>query len=141
MGGPGDQFHDFNPGIKPSGLFWTIPFDRSTFDASPGKGTARFRVENVPMPDYHDIISGVLGGPAVPGHVTFEVTWWGGGSRSNIKDDTYGFGGEFVGGPSTITFSVSDDGGGTVYTADKAGQGNGPLLPGVGHERNGVFYP
>jgi hypothetical protein len=41
-------------------------------------------------------------------------------------------------GPVTINFSVSDDGG-TVITSDPDGQTNvGP--PGVGHERNGVFF-
>ena len=140
MGGPGEQFHDFNPGTKPSGLFWTIAFDGSAFDSEPGQGRARFRLDNVPMGDYHDLVSAVLGGPAVPGHVSFEVTWAGGGGRTKVRDDTFGFGGDFIAGPATITFSVSVDGSGQVYTADKAGQGNGQLLPGVGHERNGVFF-
>ena len=80
MGGPGDQFHDFNPGIKPSGLFWTVAFDPSTFDSIPGQGRARLKVPNMAMPDYHDIFNAVLGGSSVPGHVAFEVTWAGGGA-------------------------------------------------------------
>ena len=139
MGGPGDQFHDFNPGIKPSGLFWTAPFDRSAFDSVPGQGRARFKSPRIAMPDYHDLFNAVLGGPSVPGHVAFDVTWAGGGAKTKIRDDTYDFGGDFVAGPATISFTVSADGG-AVYTADAAGQNNGQFIPGVGHERNGVFF-
>lgn len=117
-----------------------MPFDPSSFDAVPGQGRARFKLSNVPMGDYHDLFSAVFGGPSVPGHVSFEVTWAGGGARSTIHDDTFDFGGDFVAGPATITFSVTVDGSGVVYTADAAGQNNGNLLPGVGHERNGVFF-
>ena len=140
MGGPGDQFHDFNPGIKPSGLFWTVAFDPSTFDSIPGQGRARFKVPNMAMPDYHDIFNAVLGGSSVPGHVAFEVTWAGGGAHTKIRDETFDYGGDFIGGPATITFTVSVDGDSAVYTADAAGQNNGDLIAGVGHERNGVFF-
>jgi hypothetical protein len=92
------------------------------------------------LPDYHDIGNSIGPNPkSVPGHVSFEVTWGGRGARQNIKDTTFGFAGEFVTGPATISFTVSDDGSGTTYTADAARQENG-LPPGVGHERNGVFF-
>jgi hypothetical protein len=140
VGGPGDQFTDYNPGIKPSGLFWTIPFDASTFDATPGQGRARFRVDNVPMPDYHDIGNSLSPNPtSIPGHVSFEVTWAGGGDRQQVRDSTFDFAASLVTGPATITFTASDDGSSAVYTADREGQSN-PLDPGVGHERNGVFF-
>lgn len=141
MSGPGDQIHDFEPGIKPSGLFWTTPFDPSAFDVVPGQGRARFKADNIPMPDFHDFFNAVSpNAQSVPGHVSFEVTWAGGGARTKVRDDTFDFGGEFVTGPATIAFTVSDDGAGVVYTADPAGQSNGQLQPGVGHERNGAFF-
>ena len=117
-----------------------MAFDASAFDANPGRGTAKFTADHIPMPDYHDFGNSVSPNPtSVPGHISFEVTWWGGGSRSKVRDDTFDFGGDFVAGPATITFTVSDDGSSAVYSADKDGQGN-PLDPGVGHERNGVFF-
>jgi hypothetical protein len=92
------------------------------------------------MRDYHDIVNSIGPNPSsVPGHVSFEVTWAGGGARQKVRDDTYDFGGDFVTGAATIAFTVSDDGSGVSYTADAAGQSNG-LPPGVGHERNGVFF-
>ena len=66
-------------------------------------------------------------------------------TRTKLRDDTFDFGGDFVSGPpglpgATIAFTVSDDGGNAVYTADKEGQSHEPWIPGVGHERNGVFF-
>jgi hypothetical protein len=131
--------HDFEPGIKPSGLFWTIPIDPSAIEVNQGTGQARFHVENLAIPDFHDFFNAVSPSPAtVPGHVSFEVTWAGGGGRTKVRDTSYDFGGDYMTGPVTIEFSVSDDGG-PVITSDPGGQTN-VGSPGVGHERNGVFF-
>jgi len=102
-------------------------------------GRARFHVENLALPDFHDFVNAVSPSPkTVPGHVSFDVTWAGGGERTKVRDGIFDFAGEYVTGPATIAFSVTDDGSDTVYASDPAGQSNsGP--PGVGHERNGVF--
>ena len=91
MPDPNNQVHDFNPGIAASGLFWTAAMPASAFDADPGAGRARFHAENLAMGDYHDIFNAVTGGPAVPGHVTFDVRWTGRGERTKIRDTTYAF--------------------------------------------------
>ena len=117
-----------------------MAFDASAFDVIPGQGRARFKVENMPMPDYHDFFNSLSPNPTkVPGHVSFEVTWAGGGERVKFRDSTFDYGVEVITGPATITFTASDDGGSEVYRSDAAGQGN-PLDPIVGHERNGVFF-
>jgi len=139
VGGP-EQIADFNPGIRPSGLFWTTALPASTFDAAPSKGTARFKVEDLRIPDFHDFGNSVSRNPTwVWAQVSFEVTWTGGGIRAKFRDDTFDYGGEFVTGDATISFTASDDGGGTVYTSDEAGQFTA-LPAGVGHDRNGVFF-
>jgi hypothetical protein len=132
---------DFNPGIKPSGLFWTMAFDASTFDANQGQGTARFKVENLPMRNFHDFGNSLSENPtSVPGHVSFEVTWAGGGGRVKFRDSGFDYGAELVMGPASITFTASNDAAGSeVYHSDAAEQGN-PFFPIVGHERNGVFF-
>ena len=117
-----------------------MAIDPSAFDVIPGQGRARFKVENLALPDYHDFVNSVSPHPSsVPGHVSFEVTWAGGGGRQKVRDDTFDFGGDFETGKATIAFSVSDDGIPTRYTSDPSGQSN-PGPPGVGHERNGVFF-
>jgi len=37
------QVHDWNPGIEPSGLFWTMPGRDDQVSVQPGSGRARFR--------------------------------------------------------------------------------------------------
>lgn len=140
MGDPSFQVHDFNPGVAPNGLFWTTPVAQAAIEVDPGSGTARFHAENLPVPDYHDIINAIFGGsPPVAGHVSFDVRWAGGGGRQPERDTTYGFVGKYVSGPATISFAVRDDDVDVVFTSDAGGQTNG-LPPEVGHERNGVFF-
>ena len=102
------------------------------------------------MSDYHDGFN-ALGLrdppiPPVPSHVSFDVRWAGGGDPQRIHDDTYLFRGEFVPGPTTISFTAFNDRGGVIYRSDHRGQYNptveegGAGLPAVGFERNGVFF-
>ena len=108
-------------------------------EISPRTGTARFAMQNIAIPDYHDFFNSITpGAKSVPAHASFEVIWSGGGDRVKVNDTTFDFAGEFMKGPMTITFTVSDDGG-PVYTSDPNGQTN-PGPPGVGRERNGVFF-
>jgi hypothetical protein len=130
--------HDFEPGIKPSGLFWTIPIDRSAVALDSASGKARFHMENVSMPDFHDFFSAIQPSPpSVPGTVSFDVAWTGGGDHSRIRDVTFDYAGEFISGAATIDFRASV--GGSTFASDPQGQVTaGP--PGVGRERNGVFF-
>ena len=131
--------HDFEPGIKPSGLFWTIPIDRSAIALDPVTGRARFHMQNLAVPDYHDFFSAISPSPeSVPGLVSFDVRWAGGGDRTNVRDVAFDFAGEYVTGATTIDFVVSSNGGPAI-SSDANGQTN-VGSPGVGHERNGVFF-
>jgi hypothetical protein len=133
------QLHDFNPGIEPSGLFWTIPFDDDVFHARPRKGTARFHVRRLAIPDFGDFGNSVSPNPtSVPGHVRFDMRWLGGGARSHISDAAFGFAGTYVAGDIHVDFSARDDGTGVVYRSDPDGQVT--VGGGVGRERNGVFF-
>lgn len=148
VGDPSHQHHDFEPGIAPSGLFWTIPIASSAIDVDPGSGRARLTAREVSVPDYHDFFNAILGGgPApVPSHVSFDVRWPGHGERRRIRDETFGFTGHYVTSATTISFTASNDGSGVSYTSDPEGQYNptveefGAGPPAVGHERNGVFF-
>ncbi len=148
VGDPTRQSHDFEPGIAPSGLFWTIPIARSAIEVDPGRGRARLRGDNVAVTDYHDFFNAVFGGgpTPLPSHASFDVRWRGKGDRRKIRDDTFGFTGHFVSSATTISFTASNDGSDVIYTSDPAGQYNpttdqgGAGPPAVGHERNGAFF-
>jgi hypothetical protein len=143
VGDPFQQVHDFEPGIAASGLFWTIPITPSAIAVSPGSGRARLHANNVPVTDYHNFLIAVglsePPPPPLPSHVSFDVRWSGDGPRQKVRDENFGFTGHYVTGSTTINFTASNDGGGVTYTSDSGGQSN-VGSPGVGHERNGVFF-
>ena len=141
VGDPSKQYHDWEPGIEASGLFWTVPFPASAMSAIPGAGTARLRAESMAIDDYHDFFNSLAETPDPaprPSHVSFDVRWHGGGARQVVNDTTFGFGGLVVAGDATITFSCKNDDSPVVYTSVAAGQST--VSAGVGHERNGVFF-
>jgi hypothetical protein len=78
--------------------------------------------------------------------VSFEVRWQGDGDRQKIRDEKFGFTGQYVSSPTTISFTASNDNSDVVYSSLPDGQYNlteppaGPVLPAVGHERNGKFF-
>jgi hypothetical protein len=154
VGDPTHQDHDWEPGIAPSGLFWTIPIDDRFIEVhgKPGDrkfGEARYRGE-VRLSDYHDFFNAVgVADPAIPilpAKVHFDVHWAGGGAPQPIRDDTFGFAGVYVTGPATITFEARNERDKVVYRSDPHGQYNptpaqgGAGLPAVGSEQNGVFF-
>jgi hypothetical protein len=139
VGDPTSQVHDFEPGILPSGLFWTVPIKPRLVALRPARGSARFAASRMAMPDFHDFFNAVSPAPtSVPGHVTFDVRWLPDGAAQKITDATFGFEGKFVPSAATIRFAVCDDATGVTYTSDDAGQVT--IGGGVGKERNGVFF-
>jgi hypothetical protein len=144
---PFHQVHDFEPGIAPSGLFWTIPIAPWAIDVDPGRGRARLHAANVPVGDYGNFFNAITPDfTPIPSHVSFDVRWPGGGDRQKISDETFGFTGHFVTSATTITFTASNDGVGVIYSSEPGGQFNpgtdvgGAGAPAVGHERNGRFF-
>jgi hypothetical protein len=137
VGDPEHQQHDLEPGIAQSGLFWTIPIDGSAVSVDPGRGTASLRAANVAVRDFHDVFNAFGSGPSVPAVVTFDVEWSPTGQPQRVRDGTFGFVGEYVGGSAHIDFTATV--GGVTYRSNSAGQYN-PLQPAVGTERNGLFF-
>ena len=140
MGDLTTQVHDFEPGIKASGLFWTIAMSDDAMDANLRRGRARFHRRHLAVPDFHDFLNAVSRSPATkPGHVSFDVHWNGDpDKRQRIRDKTFGFEGEFVPCNVTIEFRVKDDHRDVVYTSVDHGQTT--VGGAIGHERNGTFF-
>jgi hypothetical protein len=144
VGDPTQQSHDFEPGIAPSGLFWTIPISPSAIDVEPGQGRARFHATNVPVGDYHDFFTAITPGvtPA-PSHASFDVRWPGDGDRQKFRDEAFRFSGQYVTSRNTtISFRTFNDRGEVIYSSLPDGQHgpDGAPLPAVGLERNGRFF-
>jgi hypothetical protein len=102
VGDPTGQAHDFEPGILPSGLFWTVPISGSAISRQPARGRARFAESDIAIPDFHDFGNAASPSPTrLPAHVTFDVRWTRAGAAQQISDATSGFAGQFI--PSSAT--------------------------------------
>jgi len=137
----GSQLVDFNPGIAPSGLFWTtrLPPD-SVGGVHPGAGDAIYRAGDIPVLDFHYIENALFGGgPApTPGVVSFEVRWFGVNNRSNVKNPSNNFAGEFVRGQAQMEWSATS---GDYHYASAPMSTSSSEFAEIGHERNGTFFP
>jgi hypothetical protein len=139
------QVHDFNPGIQPSGLFWTAPIDRGSVRVDLGEGSASLHVADLDVEDYGNVVNALKDGPSVPASVNIDISWKNGGGGDGDDDDNndgpirirnadVGFAGEYVRNTATLVWSASESG--FRFRSD-------PLVSGfaeIGHERNGVFF-
>lgn len=129
------QIHDFNPGIAPDGLFWTQPLDKHSVAVNPGTGRAVLEVHDLPMPDYHDFVSSVTGGPSIPGVVSFRVEWEASHDRHRYRYAPNQWQGTFVQTNATCSWS------GRTAEAEFSTDTNNPaIFAEVGHQRSGVFF-
>ena len=142
-----NQVHDFNPGITTAGhydqngVFWTMPIPDDDVEADLHDATAAMHANNLPMPDYHDIINS-LGFNGIPpsyiqGQVSFTMNWTGKGSPTTINDQTNQFAGTFIDSNATIAWSASEPH--FTYVSDPASMST-PVSGVIGRERNGIFY-
>jgi hypothetical protein len=139
VGDLSDQIHDFNPGIRRSGLFWTAPVPTRALDANLLRRSARFHMRDVRVPDYRDFVNSISPHPTrQPGRVSFDVRWKATGLRGRIRDATFGFVGRYMPVAQTVEFHVRNERTGAAYRSLPGGQ----ITVGgaIGHERNGVFF-
>jgi hypothetical protein len=142
--GPDSQVNDFEPGIAPSGLFWTIPIDDDALSVNPRTGVARYHQRNVRLNDFHDFFNAVDPNPdpakVIPSVVSFDVRWAPNGDDVvNTHDPDFRYEGRFVPTKSTISFTVRHRNGDFSARSDP-GELKQVLPGGVGRERNGVFF-
>lgn len=134
---PSKQVHDFNPGIKPSGLFWTTPIDRDSVDVDVEDGSASLHLAQQDVEDYGNVVNALKDGPSVSATVNVDVSWSnapGDDLVVTVRNGTQAFRGEYVRNTATLVWSASESG--FAFQSD-------PLASGfaeVGDERNGVFF-
>ncbi|MDQ6820762.1 MAG: hypothetical protein M3076_10615 [Actinomycetota bacterium] len=128
------QVHDFNPGIRDSGLFWTTPIERGSLRVNLGSGSASLHLANEDIEDYHDVVNALQDGPSKPATVSLDISWEGARERVNLRNPRVHFAGEYVRNTATLVWSASEEG--FRWRAN-------PLTSGfaqIGHERNGIFF-
>jgi len=146
------QIHDYAPTIPPSGLFWTMPLHPNSVEVEFNSARASMHVENLAVPDAHDLANslthgrGLTGPPPnpvippvapVPAFVSFDVQWGGEISRATVVNEAQNFRGDFIKTGSTIKWSSVQDGFSFESEDPDPARSFGATL---GRERNGVFF-
>ena len=132
-----NQVHDYNPGVRPSGLFWTQAIPRSSVEVDLDRGTAAFRLTNAAVPDYGDFVRSITGGAPTPATVSFDVRWGGVKARHEFENKALDFAGQFAVTGATVEWSARQAG--FTFQSDPAATSKVDYAE-IGHERSGVFY-
>ncbi len=111
-----------NPGIAPSGLFWTAPVPLNSVHTNPGDGSAVLKVNDIHILDFGDFTNSLSGGPSTPA----------------VKNPSNGFAAEFVRNKAQMEWSaiVGDY---SFQSSPLATSSSG--FAELATERNGSFYP
>ncbi len=133
-----DQIHDFNPGTEASGLFWTAQIDRHDVLVNPGPGRAVMDVRSLPVPDFHDLVNAILGGPSIPGVVSFRVEWARSGDKQRFHNDALQYDGQMVLTTASCAWRGRTAEAQYISNPDPGSQVS--VYAQVGHMRNGVFF-
>jgi hypothetical protein len=131
------QIHDFNPGITESGLFWTVAIPESAISVEFAAGKGSFRVSNLDVEDYHDVVNALTDGPSVPGTVSWDIRWSHALGRTKIRDVENQFAGDFVQNVAQTAWSGATET--AQFISDPAGTSVNEFSL-LAHERNGAFF-
>ena len=129
--------HDFNPGILPNGLFWTMSIPERAFRLNRHGRRARLKLHALPMPDTFFFANNV----SVAGEIDVDVTWHAtekpvvrGKGLDVPPDDWAAFLGEFRDGVCRGTAGGRETG----FCFESGELTSEGFFATVGHERNGV---
>src|SRR5215467_2181765 len=133
------QIHDFNPGIRPSGLFWTQPVSADTLDVDLHRGTATLSQDDLDEEDFHNLHNALVDGPRDPASVSFEMRWTAVEQEPSMKvtDPVHRFTGKFR--ITTVEIAWSAKVGSFVFVSDPPSR-TVNVRSVIGRERNGVFF-
>ena len=131
------QVHDFNPGIRESGLFWTQPVSEDVLDVDLEDGTATLEVDDLDEEDYHTLANALHDGPSDSASVSFAMRWTGIGDSFRVTDSTHGFRGRFR--LCTVKMEWSAKAPDFEFASDPASS-TVNVRSVIGRERNGVFF-
>jgi hypothetical protein len=111
---PGNQIHDFNPGVnggKPfeAGLFWTMPLPPGSVHVDIANKTASLDISHQKIDDYGNVINALSGGNDLTrGSIDVELHWTG-GTPANAGNSTDNFSGQYLrGGRATLVWSAKE---------------------------------
>lgn len=131
------QVHDFNPGIRKSGLFWTLPVAGDAVEFNLEHGAASLAVDDLDEEDYHNLHNALLDGPSDSASVSFEMRWQATADAMNVTDPVHRFTGRFRMSDVQIEWSAATSS--FQFVSDAASTTHN-VRSVIGRERNGVFF-
>jgi hypothetical protein len=133
------QVHDFNPGIRPNGLFWTSLVSPGDVKVDLAEGTATLAVRNIHQIDHFDFENAILGNgdPPKPAIVSFTVKWTASGPVNNWDNPAQHFRGQFRDAVAQMEWSGRS--GDYVFQSAPL-ETSVNVASELGSEANGVFY-
>ena len=134
---PANQIHDFNPGIKESGLFWTIrvPEDRVEVDLE--DATASMSLGDIELRDFFNILNAFKHGKSIPADASFSMHWHGVKNRVHLHDPVNHFDARLIEDSATMRWSAREKD--FVFVSDPE-ETSTTVFAAIGSERNGVFF-
>jgi hypothetical protein len=138
VAGPGvPQIHDYNPGIAPSGLFWTIRIPDSAVRVNRNATFATYGLRKVSLFDYPNVEVALLQPPAPQVSASFDMTFKAKGRPFKSRDTTQHFTGIYQLADSRLEWSAV--GANFSYQSDPMSTST-TVYGAIGRERNGIFY-
>jgi hypothetical protein len=133
------QIHDFNPGVAPSGLFWTIPVAASSVRVSPGATKGRMQLFHSPQLDHFTFENAILGNGPTPiqGRVSFTVIWTATGPVQSFDNPAQQFRGNFRNAQAQMEWTGRS--GDFEFRSAPLGRSTSSAAE-IGRESNGSFY-
>lgn len=134
---PGNQIHDFNPGVHPfpTGLFWTMPIPPGSVQVDLDAKTASLDLSHTKIDDYGTVVNALTTDKEIASAtIDVELTWSGGTGPAVIRDTTNHFTGKYVTGSADLKWSAQEPGFEFVSDVGHA------EFARIGRERNGVFF-
>ena len=131
------QVHDFNPGIRESGLFWTQPVSEDALEVDLQDGTATLGLDDLDEEDYHNLLNALNDGPSDSASVSYEMRWKAIAPPMNVMDSVHRFSGRFR--LSTVQIEWSATAPNFKFVSDAASS-TVNVKSVIGRERNGIFF-
>jgi len=119
-------------------LFWTAAIDTHDVLANPGAGRALMDVRNLAVPDFHDLVNAILGGPSVPGVVSFRAEWAASPNKQRFHNESLQYDGQMV--LTSAACAWTGETSEARYISNPDPETQVSVYAQVGHMRNGVFF-
>lgn len=133
-----NQVHDFNPGIRESGLFWTVPVSEDDMAVDLDKGTATLALHHFDTDDYGNLRNALTDGPEVDATISFHMKWKATGDPFSVSDSVHTFRGQFSFATVAIEWNATVPSSGFSFASDPST--NVTVKGVIGSEKNGIFF-